>query len=61
MCTATPCRPHFQVGARAGLEVRVLGVPMHVVNHFGAEDSEEERFVDVFDEGRIMTRWGGVA
>ena len=46
------------MAARAGLGVRLLNVPMHVVTHFGEEGSEEERFIDVFDGGRIMTRHG---
>ena len=31
-------------------------MPMHLVNKMGELDSREERFVDVFDGGRLLTR-----
>lgn len=53
--------PALQVGARAGLRVQLLNVPMHVVTALDAPgDSAPGRttrcFVDVFDGGRIMSR-----
>jgi hypothetical protein len=31
-------------------------MPMHLVNKIGEPNSHEERFVDVFDGGRLLTR-----
>lgn len=58
---------HAAVGARAGLPISVLGVPMHVVTAMeGTEGVEDDGggpglqagrvFIDVFDGGRIMSR-----
>ena len=39
-----------------GLQVECVGMPMHLVNKMGMPDSQEERFVDVFDGGMLLTR-----
>lgn len=30
---------------------------MHLVNKMGKPDATDERFVDVFDGGKLLTRW----
>ena len=39
-----------------GLQVECVGMPMHLVNKMGEPDSQDERFVDVFDGGMLLTR-----
>ena len=39
-----------------GLQVECVGMPMHLVNKMGEPDSQDERFVDVFDGGILLTR-----
>lgn len=47
---------HSAVGRRAGLPIQMVGVPTHFLTKIGDENAPEERFVDVFDHGRTMTR-----
>lgn len=44
-----------------GLQVECVGMPMHLVNKLGRPDSPEERFVDVFAGGALLTRCGCTA
>lgn len=47
---------HAAVGRRVGLPIDLVGVPMHVVNRIAPPGSPQERYIDVFDGGRVMTR-----
>ena len=47
---------HAAVGRRAGLPIEFVGMPMHFMNKLRSEDSQQERFVDVFAGGRILDR-----
>jgi regulator of sirC expression with transglutaminase-like and TPR domain len=47
---------HAAVGRRAGLPVECIGMPMHLINRLGAPESPDERFIDVFRGGQLMTR-----
>ena len=39
-----------------GLAVDCVGMPMHLVNKLGGPDAPDERFIDVFDGGKLLTR-----
>ncbi|CAK0786826.1 hypothetical protein CVIRNUC_010040 [Coccomyxa viridis] len=47
---------HAAVARRAGLGVDCVGMPMHLVNKMGEPDAPDERFIDVFDGGKLLTR-----
>lgn len=47
---------HAAVGRRAGLPIDFVGMPMHFMNKLRSQDSQEERFIDVFAGGRILDR-----
>lgn len=47
---------HAAVGRRAGLPIEFVGMPMHFMNKLHSEDSQQERFIDVFAGGRILDR-----
>ena len=47
---------HAAVGRRVGLPIEFVGMPMHFMNKLRSQDSQEERFIDVFSGGRILDR-----
>ena len=47
---------HAAVGRRAGLPIDFVGMPMHFMNKLRSDDSQQERFIDVFSGGRILDR-----
>ena len=47
---------HAAVGRRVGLPIEFVGMPMHFMNKMHSQDSQEERFIDVFTGGRILDR-----
>ena len=48
---------HAAVANRAGVQVQPVGMPLHFVNKLGVEGSPSERFIDVFDGGKLRRRW----
>ena len=58
------CQRNWCNGARTltfcdlqGLHVECVGMPMHLVNKMGDPDTPDERFVDVFAGGALLTRY----
>ncbi|CAL8465273.1 g4808 [Coccomyxa elongata] len=47
---------HAAVGRRAGLPIDCIGMPMHLINRMVVPESGEERFIDVFRGGELLTR-----
>ena len=47
---------HAAVGRRAGLPIEFVGMPMHFMNKLRSDNSQDERFIDVFAGGRILDR-----
>ncbi len=45
---------HAAVGHRAGLPVRLLPLPGHVMTELAADVEQEQCFIDVFDAGSVM-------
>lgn len=52
----TLCLLHCVVAQRAGLPVRMLGCPGHVVNKCARPgcSPDDVRYIDVFNSGRVM-------
>ncbi len=50
---------HAAVGRRAGLPIDCIGMPMHLINRMLLPGSDEERFIDVFRGGQLLTRYTG--
>ena len=50
-----PCRHDVRLSVQ-GLRVDCVGMPMHLVNKMGEPDAPDERFIDVFDGGKLLTR-----
>ncbi len=48
---------HAAVGRRAGLHIDCIGMPMHLINRMVVPESGEERFIDVFRGGELLTRY----
>lgn len=48
---------HAAVGRRAGLPIDCIGMPMHLINRMAVPESGEERFIDVFRGGELLTRY----
>ncbi len=48
---------HAAVGRRAGLPIDCIGMPMHLINRMAMPESGEERFIDVFRGGELLTRY----
>ena len=42
--------PDWRAGTHAGM-------PMHLVNCMGTAGTPDERFIDVFRGGQLLTRW----
>lgn len=47
---------HAAVGRRAGLPIDCIGMPMHLINRMAMPETDEERFIDVFRGGELLTR-----
>ncbi|KAK9822825.1 hypothetical protein WJX81_005639 [Elliptochloris bilobata] len=47
---------HAAIGRRAGLPIEPVAVPMHFMNKMGEPGSPDERFIDVFRGGVLLTR-----
>ena len=52
VCELNPVSSSLQ-----GLRVECVGMQMHLVNKMGEPDSPDERFVDVFAGGALLTRY----
>ncbi len=49
---------HAAVGRRAGLDISCVNMPRHFINRYGSFGDAEERFIDAFDGGKLLTRSG---
>lgn len=47
---------HAAVGRRVGLPIDCIGLPMHLINRMVLPGTDEERFIDVFRGGKVLTR-----
>ena len=47
---------HAAVGRRAGLPIDCIGMPMHLINRMLVPGTDEERFIDVFRGGQLLTK-----
>ena len=47
---------HAAVGRRAGLPISCVNMPRHFMNRFGDYGHPDERFIDAFDGGKMLTR-----
>ena len=48
---------HAAVGRRAGLPISCVNMPRHFMNRFGDFGHPDERFIDAFDGGKMLTRY----
>ena len=48
---------HAAVGRRAGLPISCVNMPRHFMNRFGDFGHPDERFIDAFDGGKLLTRY----
>ncbi|KAK9862202.1 hypothetical protein WJX84_007711 [Apatococcus fuscideae] len=47
---------HAAVGRRAGLDISCVNMPRHFMNRYGDYGDPDERFIDAFDGGKLLTR-----
>ncbi|KAK9839340.1 hypothetical protein WJX84_007089, partial [Apatococcus fuscideae] len=52
---------HAAVGRRAGLPISCVNMPRHFMNRFGDYNHPDERFIDAFDGGKMLTRSAAMA
>ncbi|MDA0366273.1 MAG: transglutaminase-like domain-containing protein [Chloroflexi bacterium] len=46
---------YTEVARRAGLDVRVIGLPGHVIARYQSTDDAEPTLIDVFNRGRVLS------
>ncbi|CAM6101611.1 unnamed protein product [Calypogeia fissa] len=47
---------HYTIGRRCNIPVHIVAIPMRFVTKVGEEGEADERFVDVFNSGRLLLR-----